>query len=119
MKSQDRAEEERLKRKRNIRRSVGDGTHYDLEIWGWRIGDVVFVGANTEAYSDLQIELRKRHEDLTIICMNLINGTIGYLPPEKLYDVDIYQVTQTPFDRGSLEIVINAMDKLIQELIAE
>lgn len=33
--------------------------------------------------------------------MNLINGSIGYVPPIELYDQDVYTVWQAPFDRGS------------------
>lgn len=50
--------------------------------------------------------------------MNLINGSIGYLPPEHLYDTDIYPVWQTPFDRGSLEITLEAMSSGITNLVA-
>ena len=49
--------------------------------------------------------------------MNLINGSIGYLPPADLYDTDVYPVWQTPFDRGSLEATIEAMTAAIAELI--
>lgn len=105
----DRALEERLRRKRDIRRSVGNGSTYSLPIYVWRIGDAVLVGSCCEPYSILQRELRKRFPEHTILCMNLINGSIGYLPPAELYDTEIYPVWQTPFDRGSLEITIEAM----------
>ena len=36
---------------------------------------------------------------------------MGYLPPEGLYDRDVYQVWQTPFDRGSLEATLARDDK--------
>ena len=38
--------------------------------------------------------------------MNIVNGSIGYLPPQELYDKDIYQEWQTPFAAGSLELLI-------------
>ena len=50
--------------------------------------------------------------------MNLINGSIGYLPPEDLYDTDIYPVWQTPFDRGSLEVTIEAMTSGITDVLS-
>ncbi len=115
--STDRAEQERLKRKKDIRLRIGEGTHFPLPIWGWRIGDVVFIGTMAEAYSQLQTELRERFPDITVVCMNLVNGAIGYLPPADQYDNDIYQVNQTPFDRSSLEIVIKVSVDLIQRLV--
>lgn len=115
--STDRAEQERLKRKKDIRLRIGEGTHFPLPIWGWRTGDVVFIGTMAEAYSQMQTVLRERFPEITVVCMNLINGAIGYLPPADQYDNDIYQVNQTPFDRSSLEIVIEESADLIQLLI--
>jgi hypothetical protein len=112
----DRALEERLRRKRDIRRSLGDGSSSELSIFAWRIGDAVLVGCAGEAYSQLQQELRNRFPDLTVICMNLINGSVGYLPPADLYDLDVYPVWQTPFDRGCLERISDAMTGAIGEL---
>ena len=52
-----------------------------------------------------------------MICMNLINGSVGYLPPADLYDVDAYPVWQTPFDRGCLERIGETMAGAIEELL--
>jgi hypothetical protein len=105
----DRTLEERLRRKLNIRLGVGDGPSFKLPIYTWRIGDAVLVGCCCEPYSTLQQELRRRFPDATILCMNLINGSIGYLPPADFYDADVYAVWQTPFDRGSFERVLETM----------
>ena len=113
----DRAIEERLRRKRDIRRSVGNGSTYRLAIYAWRLGDAILVGSCCEPYSILQQELRRRFPQQTILCMNLINGSIGYLPPAELYDTEVYPVWQTPFDRGSLEATIEAMTNAIKNLM--
>lgn len=105
----DRALEERLRRKRDIRRTLGDGHTFSLPFWAWRLGDAALIGSCCEAYSVLQRELRRRFADRAIVCMNLINGSIGYLPPREVYDRDLYQVWQTPFDAGSLEATLEAM----------
>jgi len=112
----DRALEERLRRKRDIRRSLGDGSSFPLAVHAWRIGDAVLVGCGGEAYSQLQMALRSRFPDLAVICMNLINGSVGYLPPADLYDLDVYPVWQTPFDRGCLERIGETMVNAVQEL---
>lgn len=112
----DRALEERLRRKRDIRRWLGEGSSFPLAVHAWRIGDAVLVGCAGEAYSQLQRELRSRFPDHALVCMNLINGTVGYLPPADLYDVDAYPVWQTPFDRGCLERTVEAMSDAIQKL---
>ena len=105
----DRAMEERLRRKRDIRRGIGDGDTWELTIWIWQLGDALLVGTCCEPYSVLQQAVRRAFPDRSVVCMNLINGSIGYLPPADLYDHDVYPVWQTPFDRGSLEIVMEAM----------
>ncbi|MBC7964418.1 MAG: hypothetical protein H7Z17_00720, partial [Fuerstia sp.] len=40
------------------------------------------------------------------------------LPPEELYDTEVYPVWQTPFDRGSLEAMIEAMTSAVTEVLA-
>ena len=114
----DRALEERLRRRRDIRLGIGDGKTFDLPIFAWRIGDAVLVGSCCEPYSILQQELRQRFKGHTLICMNLINGSIGYLPPAALYDTDVYPVWQSPFDRGCLETTLEAMTGVINDVLS-
>lgn len=115
----DRALEERLRRKRDIRQSLGDGATYRLPVYAWRMGDVALVGTCCEPYSILQRELRRRFADRTLACMNLVNGSIGYLPPADLYDTEVYPVWQTPFDRGSLERTLTTMTEVLQNVFAD
>ena len=115
----DRALAERLRRKRNLRRVLGEGPAFTMPIWAWRIGDAIVVGCMAEAYSLTQTSLRARFPDVHLVCMNLINGTIGYLPPAERYDLDLYQVWQSPFERGCLERYIEATAQLIDRLLAE
>jgi hypothetical protein len=119
LKCTDHAVRERLQRKINIRHSLGDASTFELPVHVWRIGDAVLVGSCCEAYSVLQRELRRRFPDTVIVCMNLINGSIGYLPPAELYDEDIYAVWQTPFDRGSYECLLEAMTREIRSVLSD
>jgi hypothetical protein len=77
------------------------------------------IGSCCEPYSILQTELRRKFAGKSIICMNLINGSLGYLPPADLYDTEIYPVWQTPFDRGSLEKTVQAMTQAIHDIYSE
>lgn len=115
----DRTLEERLRRKRDIRKGLGDGRAFQLPITVWKLGDAILIGSCCEAYSILQQELRRRFSGNAIICMNLVNGSLGYLPPAELYETDFYTVWQTPFDRGSLEILLNFMMRTIHDLLSE
>lgn len=116
---EDRALAERLRRKRDIRRALGDAETYRLPISVWRMGDAVLAGCCCEPYSLLQTELRRRFDGQPIACMNLINGSLGYLPPAELYDLDVYPVWQTPFDRGSLELTLETMTKAIDHVLCD
>jgi hypothetical protein len=62
--------------------------------------------------------VRAAFPDRAVVWLNLVNGSLGYLPPAPLYDVDIYQVWQTPFERGGLEKVEAAAIELGRELLA-
>ena len=113
----DRALQERLVRKRRIRKSIGDGDTANIPLWVWRIGDSFLVGQPNEAYSWLQTELRQRFPDNPVLVMNVVNGHFGYLPPESFYNRDIYPVWQTPFGPGSLERTLGASILAIEQLL--
>ena len=52
--------------------------------------------------------IRFIHGDRPVVSMNLCNGSIGYLCPAAMHSLDLYQVWQSPFERGSLERLIGA-----------
>jgi hypothetical protein len=114
---EDRVLQERLSRQRAVRRIVGDDSSWRMPLWAWRIGEALLVGQPDEAYSHLQTELRRRFAPRPVVVMNLINGACGYLPPSDLYDKpQLYQVWQTPFERGSLERLIEAAGGALAEI---
>jgi hypothetical protein len=112
----DRVQSERLRRKMRVRKLVGDGSTTRVPLWVWRAGDGFFVAHPCEAYSRLQTELRARFPSHPIAVLNLVNGSIGYLPPRELYGQDLYQIWQSPFDRGSLERLVAAASDAISRL---
>ena len=107
---------ERLSRKAKLRRTLGDGDTFDFPIWLWRTGNVFFVGYPGEAFSWLQQELRQALPECHVIVMNVTNGSIGYLPQALLYSEDLYEVWQTPLERGCLERVRDACIEAIANL---
>lgn len=115
----DRAFEERLRRKRDVRRVLGDGKAFALPFWVWQIGDAILAGCMMESYSWMQKHLRERFPGRAIVYANLVNGCLGYLPPAELYGKDLYQVWQTPFDRGSLERLAEAYGQRIDVLLKQ
>jgi hypothetical protein len=113
---EDRVTQERLRRKLAIRRGLGDGPSFAFPFWVWRVGEAFLVATMAEAYSVLQRRLREAFPDAAVACLNLANGSVGYLPPAERYDDDLYQVWQTPFERGSLEALESAVVAALREL---
>jgi hypothetical protein len=97
---------ERLWRKRGVRRIVGDGSSARMGLWCWRLGDALLFGHPHEAYSVMQTTLRAQFPAQAVAVMNIVNGYASYLPPQAMYDLDLYPVTVTPFAAGSLERLI-------------
>lgn len=89
-----------------------------MPVWIWRVGGAVFVGQSNEAYSALQVELRRRFPQAAVAVLNLVNGSCGYLSPPELHGSDIYQVWQSPFDRAALPGLIAACERTIGALLA-
>lgn len=115
----DRAMSERLWRQRGVRRMVGDGLTMPLPLWIWRMGETFVVAGPGEAYSALQIDLRRRFPGRPIVVLNVTNGYAGYLPPSSHYTRDQYTVWQSPFASGGLETVIRAAGDFIARAIED
>ncbi len=113
----DRFQIERLERKLKLVREICAGELHVSHVWLWRLGDSIWIGVPGEPYSVLQTTLRAAFPDYTIIVMNLVNGWGGYFPPVEMYDLDIYPVWQTPYDRGSLEQLKDACRAGIGEIV--
>ena len=113
----DRVQTERLARQRRVRLNVGDGATSKQRVWLWRVGDGILVGCGNEPYSLLQTSLRSRFPGVPITVMNCVNGWGGYLPPVERYAHDIYQVWQTPFEQGSLEMLVEACELEVRKLL--
>lgn len=113
----DRARAERLRRKLRIRQVLGDGSTFPFTIWGWRIGEALLLGTMAECYSFIQQKVRSSFPRRQVAWLNVMNGSIGYLPPAAIYETDIYQVWQTPFERGGLERTADAAVALGRDLL--
>lgn len=116
---EDRVLKDRLWRKLNTRIAIGNNSHADLPVWIWRLGDAILVAQPNEAYSEFQEKLRAFFPGIAIICINIANGYVGYLPPQQLYDKDIYAVWQTPYAPGALELLIDATRKEIEKILTD
>ncbi len=101
--TEDRVLKERLWRKRGLRHIVGDGDSFSAKLWCWRLGDALLLGHAHEAYSDFQTALRARFAKQAVMVANIVNGYASYLPPQQMYERDVYPVNVSPFTAGCLE----------------
>ncbi len=115
-KSSDSVEKERLWRKIGLRRILGEKDRFELPVWVWKVGETIIVGQCTEAYVHFQKHLRAAFFPKPVVVINIVNGYIGYLPTEELYQSDAYSVWQTPFEAGSLEILETGVVEAIAKL---
>lgn len=114
----DRVMQERLWRKLNTRKFIGNQTHANLPVWIWQYGDAFVIAQANEVYSICQQQIRAHFQGLYIAFINIANGYLGYLPPADLYGKDIYAVWQTPFEKGGLELLTNSIIAKLEELLA-
>jgi hypothetical protein len=109
---------ERLKRRRSLRQDLGNGNSRVISFPIWQVGNAVFVALNAEAYSSFQTTLRQRFPDIAVVCMNISNGYLSYLPSQEAYEIpELYQVKVAVFERGCLEKTIDVSCATIERLI--
>lgn len=111
---EDRVLKDRLWRKLNTRRSIGEMEFAEVPVWIWKLGNCIIVAQPNEVYSDYQKQVRAAFPHWKIVFINIANGYIGYMPPEELYANDMYAVWQTPYAKGSLEILVKETINEIQ-----
>ncbi len=114
--AKDGFQRERAERRLAIRQKLGEGSDFELPIYAWRLGRSVLVGAPVEFYSDVQIALRERFPDITVVVLDLCNGFLNYLPRESDYSRNTYPVRIALFARGSMERALDKAAKAIESL---
>jgi len=62
----DRVTAERLERTLHQRQGLGEGDRLKMPAWCWRLGDSVLIGTPAEAFSGLQIQLRRQFPDRAV-----------------------------------------------------
>ena len=112
----DRVTRERLERAYQRRLSLPSGDRFSLPIWGWRLGDAMLIGTPGEAYSLLQVELRREFPQRAIVVLNMVNGHDSYLAPSSRYGTGTYQVDVSLFGPGCLEKTLDACIEMVQRL---
>jgi hypothetical protein len=115
----DRAAWTRMTRLREFVVSLEEGLGGGFPVYAVRMGGAVIVGVPAEAFTDFQIELRRRFPDIAVVVTNDTNGTYNYLPPAGYYGNGAYEQDCADFGPGALEIVTTEASRLIRGLLAD
>ena len=82
-----------------------------------RIGDdVAFVGFNVEMLTEIGMEIKKASPFKNTFIITHCNGYSGYLPTEELYKEGGYEVTASPFEIGSSDLVVKKTLRMLYDL---
>lgn len=114
---QDRVLGERLQRRLLHRKSLGDSTAATRVHHLWRVGDILLISVPDEAYSEMQLELRKTAGKSPVLLATVTNGSRGYLSPQHSYDADSYAAGQSPYAAGCFEKTVASLQSEIQKLL--
>jgi len=109
---------ERLTRRLMQRESIGDGIEGDFSFLIWQLGDSFIVGTPAEMHAGFQLELRRRFPANSIAVLNIVNGYASYLPPRSDYAIGPYPTRVAVYAKGSMEIVLEAADRNIRDMLA-
>jgi hypothetical protein len=94
-----------------------EGGVYPLRFSIHCVGDAVWVTSGGEPYNLIQVELRRRFPDLTILFTPLGgNMQVAYLLPSDRYGKGLYQEEPSILAQGCLERLIEAIAARIEEI---
>lgn len=114
----DRTMAERLNRALMRRISVGDAVDMEVSFLIWRLGDSFFIALPAEMHGAFQIEMRSRFPKVQIVVMNIVNGSLGYIPPTEEFAMGTYQAAIALHKPGSVDRVVDAATDAIRGLLS-
>lgn len=110
---------ERLFRKRLIAKMLTGGTEIGLQIYGWRLGKILFVGVQCEVYSIWQKEIREMFPDYAVVAITCVDyEAIGYVIPDSFHDLNLYTAWQPPFGKGVMQALLDGSSKALRRTLA-
>jgi len=88
-----------------------------VNITAARIGsDVAFIGFNVEMLTEIGMEIKKASPFKYTFIITHCNGASGYLPPAELYKEGGYEISSTPFEIGSSDLVVKRALRMLYDL---
>lgn len=91
----------------------------DVPLYAFSIGDLAFVTAPAEIFSDNAVAVRDASKFPMTLYASCANGYNGYIPTPKPFDYYSYEVRITKFPMGTAEIIQEEQIKMLEEIFAE
>ena len=115
---QDSFARERLFRKNSIAALMSSGSGISLTSFGWRIGNILFAGAQCEVYSYWQKALREKYSEYGVVAITCVDyEAIGYVVPDELHDLNLYQAWQPPFGKGVMQALLAGSERVLNKVL--
>ena len=90
--------------------------HFDIDIMGFRIGPVAFVGIPGEPFTRVGVEIKKGEGYKCILPTALVNGGMGYFPMRDAFDEGGYEARSSDFKGGVAETIIEGGLEVLEKL---
>jgi hypothetical protein len=87
-----------------------------VRITAARIGNAAFIGFNVEMLTEIGLKIKAASPFASTFVISHCNGYSGYLAPLELYKEGGYEITSTPFETGSAEMIIKEAQRMLHDL---
>jgi hypothetical protein len=104
------------------RKATDQGKSADLpptvpvRITAAKIGNTAFIGFNVEMLTEIGMKIKAASPFASTFVITHCNGYSGYLAPLELYKEGGYEITSTPFETGSAEMIIKEAQRMLHDL---
>jgi neutral ceramidase len=92
------------------------GPEIDVPVMLMRIGDIAIVGLQAELSASLGAQLKEHSPFPHTIVVCMVDGGNKYLTDTKGYDHFTYEARNSPYARGSGELLVSGIDNLLTQM---
>lgn len=78
--------------------------------------DIAFIGFSVEMLTEIGMKIKSGSPFKHTFVITHCNGSSGYLPPAELYKEGGYEISSTPFEIGSAEMVVKKALRMLYDL---
>lgn len=91
--------------------------HFDIPVYGLRLGKIVFIGFPGEPFTEIGIEVKKHSSADFTVCSCCTNGAYGYFPTKEAFDAQGYERDSSRFSPNVAKALETTALTLIETLM--